>query len=466
MTVAVAVVVATGGVGSLPAAGRTTGPTGRPDRSGTAVVPCSQRAERTNLTGGARLDPSCAYTGGFVITASDVTLDCRGATIRGPGDGHGIDVQAPTTEPLHGIHIRNCRVEGFLNGIQITRLGFVTLAAGVEYANGFSDISVEDSRITGNTGVGVYVDGYVTGVTIRHDDISANGSSGIYLDTGSKDNVVADNQVHGNGFVESGPAGTDVDFMGLSVRYWGPGREGLSLDGSRHNRVVGNRFWGNSAGSIFLYKNCGEYYITHAASWLPRRYGSDGNVIEGNVIAGGLNGVWVASRMGENTYPMECSAPAYYQAPLERVVEDEATDNVVRANVFSDVTYAVHVEDDRTTVEGNAFFGSDATHYAVIIGTRLRTTALDHPVTGTRLVGNASWIDGNASPYRWVDGQSQTVVARNTARHRGAGICQAPEVPHNFMIMMIAFGVEQPGQPPPAPPDLTVPTLGALPACR
>ncbi len=413
----------------------------------------------------ARLARDCTYTAGVTITASDVTLDCQGATIRGNGDGHGIDVQAPDTDPLHDVHIRNCRVENFLNGIHVTRLGFTSLAAGVEYVNGFSDISVTDSHITDNAGVGLYVDGYVAGVTIADNDIAGNGSSGVYLDTGSEDNVVQDNRIHDNGFVENGPEGSDAVFEGIHVRYWGPGHEGLSLDGSRFNRILDNEFWHNSAGSIFLYKNCGEYYITQAASWLPRRYGSDGNLIQGNRFTGGLDGVWVGSRMGENTLPMECSSPAYFEAPLQRVVLDEATDNTVRHNTFTDITYGVHVEDDRTTVVDNVFRGSDAGDYAVIVGTRLRTTVLDHPVTGTVVAGNQSRILGNPSPYRWVDGQLDTVMSHNTALRRPAGICQAPEVPHNFMIMVIAAAAETPGQPPPPPPDLTVPTLGVLAPC-
>ena len=435
-------------------------PRGRSSR-----VSCDRAGDRLTLTADAVLDPSCTWTAGVTITASDVTLDCQGATIQGTGVGDGVDVEAPITEPLHDVHVRDCRIQGFEDGVQVIRIGYTTLAAGVEYDHGFSDISIEGSHIADNTNVGVYVDGYVTGVTIRHDDLSGNGSSGIYLDTGSAHDVVADDDIHGNGFVASGPEGTDSVFDGVAVRSWGPGREGLSLDGSRFDRIVGNRFWDNSAGSIFLYKNCGENYIDDAASWLPRRYGSDGNLIERNSFQGGLNGVWVASRMGENTLPMQCSSPAYFEAPLQRVVLDEATDNTIERNTFTDVTYAVHVEDDDTTVAHNTFLGDDPGDYAVVVGTRLRTSVLDHPVTGTRVVGNVSRIQANPSPYRWADGQADTVMVANTALGRRAGICQAPEIPHNPFIMTIAVAAIPPGGPPPPTPDLTVPTIGPLPAC-
>lgn len=432
---------------------------------GSVLVPCSQAAVRVQVTADRHLDPTCTYTAGFDLTASNTTLDCQGARIAGPVGPPGIVVSSPIDTPLDHVTVRNCRLDGYMNGIKVTRPGFITLAAGVEYVNGLSDITIEDNEVTGAHGVGIYVDGYVTGVTIRRNDIHGNGSTGVYLDTGSKDNVVDSNDIVGNGFRENGAAGTATVVNGVSVRYWGPGREGLAVDGSLFNRIVGNRFEGNAAGSIFLYKNCGEYYITHAASWLPRRYGANGNLIEGNTFTGGLHGVWVGARMGENTWPMECSAAAYIDNPLERYVEDEATDNVVRGNTFTDVTYGVHVEDDRTTVEDNTFTAADATHHAVILGTRQRTEVLGHPVTGTVVRGNASTIAGNRDPYRWADGEAATTASGNTALGQPVGLCEAPTVPHNPMVMVIAFALEDPNGPPAPTPDLTVKTLGALAAC-
>ena len=439
-----------------------------PPDPGSVLVPCGQAGVRGNLTVDSHLDPSCTYTAGFDITASDVTLDCQGATIAGPSGGpfnQGVTVRAPVTVALHGVRVRNCHISGFGNSLRVTRTGFKDLAVGVEYDHAFSDIAIEDSEMTGSRGVGIYVDGYVTGVTIQRNHIHGAGSSGVYLETGSKDNVVHDNDIVGNGFKENGSEGTLTVFNGLTVRYWGPGREGISVDSSRFNQITGNRISGNSAGGIFLYKNCGEYYIIYAGSWMERRYGANGNLIEGNTISDGLHGVWVGARMGENTYPMECSSPAYSEGPLERYVLDEATDNVVRGNSFSDVTYGVHVEDDRTTVEGNTFAGPDAGFWAVIIGTRMRTPVLGLPVRGTVLQGNSSTIVGNASPYRWVHGQVDTTVEANTALDRVVGICEVPELPHNPMVMVIALAVEDPNGPPTPPPDLTVPTLGAQASC-
>jgi hypothetical protein len=71
--------------------------------------------------------------------------------------------------------------------------------------------------------------------------------------------------------------------------------------------VTRNTLQGNSAGGIFLYTNCGEYVHSRPERWFPRRYGADDNVIAGNRFRGGVNGVWVGSRMGESTLPMDCS---------------------------------------------------------------------------------------------------------------------------------------------------------------
>ena len=77
----------------------------------------------------------------------------------------------------------------------------------------------------------------------------------------------------------------------------------------------------------------------------------------------------------------------------------------VAGNTFRDVVYGVRVEDDDARVVGNRFVANDAGTYAVVAGTPYRTNVLGRPVTGTVLTGNRAVITGNASPYRWVDGE-------------------------------------------------------------
>ena len=387
------------------------------------VVPCPAAGERTTLTSSARLDPACAYTGGIDITASRVTLDCRGAVVDGTGrGGTGIEVRAPADADLSGVTIRDCGVRGFLNSIRITREGFRALAAGHEYDHGIRDVLIERSQVSGSRGVGIFVDGYVTRTTIRNSTVTGAGSSGIYLEAGTTDNVVIGNAIRDNGFRENGPTGSVFTFAGARFRFWGIGREGLSIDGSRRNLVAGNSFEGNSAGGIFLYTNCGEYVNSRPERWFQRRYGADDNVIVANRFEGGVNGVWVGSRMGESTLPMECSDPTYVKQGITWIALDRAARNRVLANSFRNVTYGVRVEDDDAKVMGNSFSGPDATHHAVVIGTPWRTSALGKPVRGTALIANTSAIRSNQNPYRWVEGQTRSTVVLNRALGRWVGI--------------------------------------------
>jgi parallel beta-helix repeat protein len=437
-----------------------------PPAEGSTLVGCDRAAERIQVTATSHLDPSCTYTAGLDVTASGVTLDCQGATIRSAPDagGRGIAVVTPVDVPLGDVTVRNCHVEGFLNSLRVTRDGFRTLPAGVEYEDGTSDIVIEDSTFRGSRGVGVFVDGYVEGVTLRRNLVEGTGSSGVYLETGSRRSVVTGNTIRHNGYRENGPGGQPFTLAGTTFWFWGIGREGISVDGSYENTITGNVLLENSAGGIFLYKNCGEY--PDRPAYFERRYPSEDNLIEGNLLLGGTNGVWVGSRMGENTLPMDCTDPAYVDEPGRRVVLDRANDNVIRANHFVDVTYGVRVEDDGNRVEANTFEGTGPDRHAVIVGTPLRTTVLGRPVTGTQLVDNVSTIAGNASPYRWVTGHEATVESGNTAGGVPAPLCEGVEPPRSPFVFVIAVALAGPGGGPPAEtPDLTFPTLGALPAC-
>ena len=318
-----------------------------PPEDGSTLIGCDAAGVRAELTTSSHLDPTCTYTAGFDITASDVTLDCQGATIAAPisANGAGILIHTPVEVAMDHVTVRNCRVEGFLNSIKVTRDGFRTLPDdGQEFAHPTTDIVIERTVVTGSRGVGIYVDGYVSGVTLRRNEIKGAGGSGIYLETGSKQSIVEGNQIVDNGYIENGPNGTKYKFSGIDFWFWGIGREGISVDGSYENTIRGNVFTRNSAGGIFMYKNCGEY--PDRPRYFERRDPADHNLIQGNVFVGGREGIWVSSRMGENTLPMECTDEAYIDEPLRRVVRDHASHNVILGNQFVDVTYGVRVEDD------------------------------------------------------------------------------------------------------------------------
>lgn len=459
-TVGVTVAVVVTVLGPLPAA-----PAPEP---GSVLVGCDQAGSRVVVTTDAHLDPACTYVG-VDVTGSGVTLDCQGALVRDPAEttGGAIEVTTPVDVPQSDVTVRHCRTEGYTNGIRVTRVGFRELAPGAEYDDAGSGVVIEDSTVTASRGVGIYVDGYVVGTTIRRVTVTGAGSTGVYLEAGSKDGALLDSELVDNGYGENGgDEGSLIELGGVTFRYWGPGREGLAVDGSRANVIRGNTFSGNSNGGIFLYKNCGEFVHENPERWFERRHGAEGNVIEGNTFVGGRNGVWVGSRMGENVSPMDCSDPPYVDDAAAVRILDRAAGNTIRDNTFEGVTYGVRVEDDDTVVAGNTFTGSAPGLHAVAIGTGPRTEVLDHPVTGTRLEGNTSTLAGNADPYRWAHGHEGTVATGNTALGAATGLCEGPPLPMPALIFVEAVAVQDPSDGPPVPrPPGATPVLGVLPPC-
>lgn len=378
-------------------------------------IGCDRAGETLVLTTSAHLDPSCTFTGGVEIRASDVVLDCRGARIEDVAGtrGRGIVVAAPSTVALANVTVRNCIVAGFLNNVRITREGFRTLVEGTEYQNAFENIVIENSHLYSSRGSGVFVDAYVTGVTLRDLDIADSGSVGVYLEAGSKGNVVARNTLRGNGFGDVVPEGVPFVLNGVEFRYRSTGREAIAVDGSRDNVIEDNWIEGSSAGGIFLYKNCGEDATARPNQWWPRRYGADGNRIERNVIRNEENGVWIGSRMAENQRFMDCSDPAYVANGFVRIHRDFAANNLVADNLFVDVTWGVRIEDDGNRVERNLFHSERQQAQAVLVGTRSRTDVLGEPVAGSVIADNHALISGNDEPYRWIHGQVGTVFHGN-----------------------------------------------------
>jgi hypothetical protein len=384
------------------------------------LVGCDRAAEAVTVTVSSHLDPACTYTQGITVTASGTTLDCRGARIESLDrtGSRGVTVTAPTSVALTDVTVRNCVIEGFLNNVRVTRAGFKDLPPGDEYQNAFADIVLENSHLYNSRGSGVFVDGYVTDVTLRDLDIAGSGSVGIYLEAGSKGNVVERNHIHENGYKDTYGEGVPFDFGGTQFRYHSTGREGLAIDGSRDNVVRDNLFEQNANGALFLYKNCGEYATERPDGWWHRPYGADGNLIEGNRFVNEPDGVWVGSRMSENQFFMDCSDPTYIDGPVTAVHLDRAQGNTIRDNDFEQVRHGVRVEDDGTVVEGNRFSGIGADGYtvwAVVVGTEHRTQVLGQPVGGVVVTGNTADIVANPTPYGWIHDPGDTAFAANTS---------------------------------------------------
>lgn len=411
---------------------------GRLDPAST-LIGCERAAERVVLTASSHLDPSCTYTGGFEIGTSHTTLDCRGARIEDVSGraSRGILVTTPNDVALTDVTIRNCVVKGFLNTIRVSRPDFRSLPAGDEYQHPTSDIVIEHSRLYGSRGSGIFVDAFVSGVTISYVEIAGAGSVGIYLEAGSKDNVIEHSWVHNNGYKDVTPEGVPFTLGGVAYRYASTGREGIAVDGSRNNVIRDNRVAANASGGIYLYKNCGEY-VNDPGHWV-RRYGAHGNLIEGNVIRHERNGVWIASRMGENQVFMECSDQPMVSGAFKRIYTDPARSNIVRDNVFEEVTHGVRVEDNANQVIGNTFTSADPAAQAVIIGTKHRTATLGRPVAGTVVSGNAAAIAGNDDPFHWIHGHDTTTFSGNTAHGAPATLTEGTPPTVDPFLFVVDF---------------------------
>ena len=214
-----------------------------------------------------------------------------------------------------------------------------------------------------------------------------------------------------NGFRENGPSpeGTVTQFNGVTFRFWGPGREGIAVDGSRDNRIAGNWIVGNAAGGVFLYTNCGENVHSDPANWVEHRFGAEDNTVVSNLITGGETGVWIGSRMGENVFPMDCSDVPYVSGPARAITLDRAPRTTVRNNVIGDATYGVRVEDDGARIVGN-----------VICGPRRRASR-DHRRDAVPHDGAGPPGHGHDRPRQRVDDRRQPEplpVGRRCARAR------------------------------------------------
>jgi hypothetical protein len=409
---------------------------------GSQLIGCDRAAERLVVAGPTHLDPSCTYTRGIDISASDTVLDCRGARIE-PGvadsDKQGIRIATPATVALTNVTVRNCIVDGFFNNLRIRREGFKDLVQGAEYDAPTSNILIENSHFTDSAASGVFVDGFVTGVTLRDVEVAGSGSVGIYLEAGSKDNVVEGSRIHHNGFGDVTPEGVPIVLNGVELRYESTGREGIAIDGSRNNVVRDNWIAGNSAGAVFLYKNCGED-ASKNGHWV-RNYGATGNVISDNFISSEKNGVWIGSRAAENQAFMDCSDPAYINEPARKVYLDPASGNTVRANSFLYVNHAVRVEDDSAAIVDNRFSSNAPTDEAVLIGTKERTGVLGRPVAATVITGNRADIAGNATPFHWVWGHTATTFTDNQANQAAAALTPGTQPTINPFLFAIRIWV-------------------------
>lgn len=402
------------------------------------VIPCERSDELVIIDEDSVLEPGCVYRAGIEIVGSDIHLDCQGALIQDT-TGHqrrGIHITTSADIPQSNILVENCEVEGFLNNMRVSREGFKSFVEGMEYEGAGGNIILQNSTLRSSRGSGIFINAYVVDVTMRNLEIVDSGGVGIYLEAGSKDNLIEESTLVGNGYAEVEAGGIPQEAGPITFYYMSTGREGIAVDGSRNNIIRYNHIAGNSAGGIFLYKNCGEFYTEEPEDWWTRPYGSTGNQIIGNTIVNEKHGIWVGSRMAQNQYFMDCSDPAYFDYPMARLHLDYAADNHIEGNLLEDVKYGIRIEDDGNQVIRNLFTGGDSSHRAILLGTKFRTNLLEAPVSDTVITKNISEILGSPSPFTWMHGHENTLFEDNKVGSREVALRQGRQPlldPHLFV---------------------------------
>jgi parallel beta-helix repeat protein len=304
----------------------------------TEVIKQCQLPNGGRINGVVELDSSCTYRGSVVITRNNTSLNCRGATLDGGGERKfGILITGKGQE-IKNVSVKNCSVVNYAgvgvmvaSGIKFDRDG----DRDYYYKNAPKNISLSNLKVEGNARGGVTFNAYVTGSTLRNSIVSNTNAAGVYLSQSSRGNSVLNNIIQGNGW-RSKPGG------------W---REGLAVDSSAKNQIIGNKFSGNAAGGIFIYKNCGEHFSNGRS--VLRWQSSNENLIKNNTFSDEKIGVWVASRQSRDLSRSDCGDPSV--DIKGRFYRDFADKNLIEGNRFCGVKVGVRVEGDSNRVVSNVF---------------------------------------------------------------------------------------------------------------
>jgi hypothetical protein len=264
--------------------------------------------------------------------ASNVTIDCHGATIDG-GEGtvnegkDMIEIRShkfidrggnPQWERPENITVRNCNVTGSIRVWGMAKTGEGTDLRDSSRQPGHVErtrnnaprrIVFDNMTITGTGRNPLYFAPGVSHSSLLNSEIKGRSNAvNLYLDAESYSNVIRGNYLHA----------TTADGKSTPV---------MAIDGSSNNVVINNRFSALNHGGIYLYRNCGEGgTIRHMP---PRNNTIINNVFYYNVYTGGNPAVYLGSRNGNRDYCDDDSGYPYGSSVSDR---DYAQYNVVMQN--------------------------------------------------------------------------------------------------------------------------------------
>jgi parallel beta-helix repeat protein len=197
------------------------------------VVVASQ-AEATSGTMSVTTDTTLTegHEGSITVDVDNVTLDCDGHVVTGPGSGLGIKVGESRT----GVTVKNCEVTNFTDGIHVTESNDITLVNNNAHHNGSNGIMLNQSN--GNT---------VTGNQIDDNGFGRHATWGILLND-ADNNVLKNNSASRNGEtnygLEAAPNGSDGNTFTNNTA--SGGQRGFAFPGSSGNTFEGNTVTGVS----------------------------------------------------------------------------------------------------------------------------------------------------------------------------------------------------------------------------
>jgi hypothetical protein len=257
----------------------------------------------------ASLDCSLTLSGTDVVTkhlllegpaASGVTIDCQGATLKGPHPTLAIRSKKsgdPEYEPPRGILIKNCRIIGSVSaGIGMKRVAVKPFTRTPDYVANVrryspAMITLDGVTITATPGpkglstTPLYIYAGVSGFALVNSEINgASDNVAIYLDAESTGNTIKRNRIQ---------AATK--------------REVMAIDGSSHNMIINNWFSGLGKGGIFLYRNCGEDGAVRHST--PSHNRIINNVFYYDKYGGPKLSVYFGSRDGQQGYLRQRQGP-------------------------------------------------------------------------------------------------------------------------------------------------------------
>jgi parallel beta-helix repeat protein len=197
------------------------------------------------------------HDGSITVDVDNVTLDCDGHLVTGPGSGHGIRIGINRT----GVTVKNCEVTNFNDGIHVTESTNITLVNNTPHHNSSNGILLNQSN--GNTVTGNQIDdnGFGNPNTwgillieadnnvLANNSANRNGETNFGLEPGSDGNTFKNNTASGGLRGFTFPSSSGNTFEGNTVT--GVSVQGFESDALANNNVFKNNTAADNGGNGF-----------------------------------------------------------------------------------------------------------------------------------------------------------------------------------------------------------------------